>query len=148
MDQIELPGWRIEYDRSATVAMLARMPTSGPDSCHCAPCKNWAATRRNILPVEFQALLEELGIPLDREIEIIHFGRLESGQHFYGGWYHFVGHVLEGEQELAPHLRVDSFAWFFHAKPALLTDASAGLPIVQLEIEAEIPWLSNLPEAS
>ena len=36
---------------------------------------------------------------------------------------------------------------FFHSKPALLPDAFANLPVVQLEVAAEVPWLSDLTES-
>lgn len=148
MDAIEFHGWRIEYDRPATVAVYNRIPIGGPDTCGCAACRNWAATRRDVLPNNFQSLLDQLGIPLDCEIEVYHNCRLKSGLHSYGAWYHFVGHVLVGERESAPDIRLDGFACFFHSQPALLSDEFVDLPVVQLEVQAEIPWLSDVPESN
>lgn len=146
MDEIEFPGWQIKYDRPATVAAYDRISIGGPDACGCAACRNWAAIRREVIPNNFQSLLDQLGIPPDREIEVYHNGRLTSGLHSYGAWYHFVGHVSVGERELAPHVRLAPFAWYFHSHPALLDEAFARLPVAQLEVEAEIPWLSDVPE--
>jgi hypothetical protein len=147
MQILELPGWRIEYDRVATAAAYACAPVNGPEACGCGPCRNWAATRARLLPEAFRALLDRLGIPLDREAEVYHNARLESGLHSYGGWYHFVGRVLFGERECSPHVAVGPLAVYFHSQPAMLPEAFARQPVVQLEIDAEVPWLSEIPEA-
>ena len=146
MELLELPGWRIEYDRTATAAAHARAPAVGPETCGCNPCRNWAATRGRLLPEEFRRLLDRLGIPLDGEAEVYHNCRLESGVHSYGAWYHFVGRVLSGERECTPNVAFGPLSVYFHSKPALLAEALAGQPIVQLELVAEVPWLSDVPE--
>jgi hypothetical protein len=127
MQNLELPGWQILYDREATVAAHAKILTGGAESCGCDPCRNWANSRIRIIPVEFRDLLELLGIPLDREREVYHNCRLESGLHSYAGWYHFIGHVLTGEKEDAAPVAFGCFSIFFHSRPALLPTAFAGL---------------------
>jgi hypothetical protein len=146
--QLELPGWHIEFDRDATIAAYRQVTIGGPELCNCDYCKNWAQTRSQILPANFQELLGQLGIPSDRECEVYQCAKLETGLHQYGGWYHFVGHVLNGEREGSANIEFGSFSVYFHSKPALLPQAFAGLPVVQLEFEAKIPWLSNVPEPS
>src|SRR6516162_5187253 len=148
MELLELPGWRIEYDRPETVAAHSRAPTAGPETCGCDPCRNWAATRERLLPNGFRELLEQFGIPFDREAEVYHNGRLDSGLHSYGAWYHFVGRVLFGERDCSPNVVFNSFSVYFHSKPALLPEAFAGQPVVQLEVVAEVPWLSNVAETA
>ncbi len=147
MHHLELPGWQILYDHEATVAAHLKIPTGGARSCDCDPCRNWAASRVPIIPAEFRELLELLGIPLDREREVYHNCRLDSGLHSYAGWYHFIGQVLTGEQEDAALVAFGSFSIFFHSSPALLPKAFAGLAVVQLEFEAEVPWLSQIAES-
>jgi hypothetical protein len=147
MDLLDLPGWRIEYDRGATVAAYASTQTNGPEACGCDPCRNWATTRDGFFPRGFRELLDRLGVPFDGECEVYHNCRLKSGLHSYGGWYHFVGRVLSGEREGSPHVVFGPFSVFFHSSPALLPEAFAGQPVVQLEIVAEVPWLSGVPEA-
>src|SRR5262245_29774835 len=102
MKLLELPAWRIEFDRPATVAAHARVTVPAPEACGCDPCRNWARTRQRILPAAFLGLLDRLGVPIDREAEVYHICRLESGLHSYGAWYHFVGRVLYGELECSP----------------------------------------------
>jgi len=147
MELLELPGWRIEYDRPATTAAHARSLATGPEACGCEPCRNWAATRERLLPPEFRRLLDQLGVPFNREAEVYHMCRLESELHSYGAWYHFVGRVMFGERECSPHVAFGPFSVFFHSRPALLPEAFAGRPVVQLEVVAEVPWLSEVPEA-
>lgn len=147
MQSLELPNWNILFDREATVAAYARIPRGGAESCRCDPCRNWVESRGQILPRELRDLLERLGIPPDRDAEVYHDGRLDSGLHSYGGWYHFVGRVVRGEREDAPLLEFGFFRVFFHSSPGLVPEAFAGQPVVQLEFMAEVPWLSRIAEA-
>jgi hypothetical protein len=148
MQLLELPGWRIEYDCAATADAHLAAPAGGPESCGCAPCRNWAATRTVIFPTGFRELLARLGIPFDREADVYHNARLNSGLHCYGAWYHFVGRVLQGEKECAPNVLLGPFSVFFHSTPALLPEVFTGQPVVQLEVVAEVPWLSDVPEVA
>ena len=141
-----LPGWKIEYDREATTAVYGAKPPRGPAACACGSCRNWCASRERLLTIDFRNLLADLGIPFDHEIEVYHNGRLENGLHSYGGWYHFIGRVLFGERECSPNVVYGSFSAYFHSKPALLADGFIGQSVVQLEIEAQVPWLSDVPE--
>jgi hypothetical protein len=147
MELLELSGWRVEYDRPATVAAHACAPVTGPETCGCDPCRNWAATRERLLPESFRGLLDRLGIPPDREAEVYHNARLESGLHSYGAWYHFVGRVLSGERGCSSDVAFAPLSVYFHSQPALLPSAFDGQPVVQLEVVAEVPWLSDVPES-
>jgi hypothetical protein len=146
MDTLDLPGWKIQYDRDATIAAYKREQKNGPQTCGCNSCRNWCASRERLLPVELQTLLAQLGIPFDHEIEVYHNGRLENGLHSYGGWYHFIGSVRFGELERSTKVVYGEFSIYFHSKPALLSHSFSGWPVVQLEIEALVPWLSSIPE--
>jgi hypothetical protein len=146
MELLELPGWRIQYDRAATEWAYLQAPDVGPAACQCNACQNWVASRSQILPVQFLQLLAKLGIPPNREAEVYHNGRNESGLHSYGGWYHFVGKVLFGERECSAHVAFGPLAIWFHSQPQLVPPAFQGKPVVQLEIWTDVPWLSNIPE--
>src|SRR5439155_13856758 len=119
VELLTLPGWLIEYDRAAPVAAHARAPIAGAGVCGCAPCRNWAETRYRLLPDEFRKLLDRLGVPCDREAEVYHNCRLDSGLHSYGAWYHFVGRVVSGERECAPNVVFGAFSIYFHSRPSL-----------------------------
>ncbi len=147
MEHLDLPGWQIEFDRQATANAYTQIDSGGAETCVCDPCRNWAASRDQILSSEFREFLERLGISPDREVEAYHNCRLESGLHSYGGWYHFVGNVVSGEQEGAAPVRFGAFVVFFRSRPVMLHTAFAGHPVVQLEFAAEVPWLSNITES-
>lgn len=146
MEILVLPGWKIEYDRDATAAAYNGAVQRGPAACACGSCRNWCASRERLLSKDFRNLLDELGIPYDHEIEVYHNGRLENGLHSYGGWYHFIGRVLFGEHECSPNVDYGGLSVYFHSKQSLLADSFIGQPVVQLEIEAMVPWLSDVPE--
>jgi len=147
VDTLELPGWCIDYDRAATITGYAQISVGGPEKCNCDACRNWALTRDAILPREMRALLDRLGVPCGKECEVYHVCRLQSGLHSYGGWYHFVGCVNYGEKEVSPNVAIGPFSMYFFAGGALLPKPFDGLHTVQLDFVAEVPWLSNVPEA-
>lgn len=148
MKRLSLSGWQVAYDRDATLKAFANIVSGGPEICGCDPCRNWAETRESIHPSGFQELLSELGIPMNRESEVYHNCRLESGLHSYGGWYHFVGSIVSGYKELSPNVEYDSFSIYFSSQPALVEEEFANLAVVQLEFSAEVPWMSGVQEAS
>jgi hypothetical protein len=147
MEHLSLQDWEILYDREATRAAYSRITAGGAEFCNCAPCRNWVLSRHELLPVKFRDLLDRLGIPVERDAEVYHNARLESGLHSYGGWYHFVGKVERGERENASRLSFPPFTVYPHSRPVLVPQVFAGQPVVQLEFECEVPWLSDVPEA-
>lgn len=101
-------------------------------------------------------MLDDLGIASDREVEIYHMGRLPSGLHYYGGWFHFAGKILSGadaakqirENVWQPdlHASTDRFKFGFTSHVQQVRQTFVGLPLVQLEFTAEVPWLVNSKE--
>jgi hypothetical protein len=86
-------------------------------------------------------------------------GRSASGLHHYGGWFHFVGTIESGPSPWRPigdRSAVRTAADFdplsetlsigFHTNIALVREPFAGLPLVQLEIIAQLPWVIAAPE--
>jgi hypothetical protein len=84
--------------------------------------------------------------------------RLESGRHLYGGWFHFVGSLLPSEGEASDAAKsvwasnVDSgtefseFSFKFSERADLAHEPFKGLPLVQLEFLAKIPWVIDAEE--
>jgi hypothetical protein len=126
---------------------MIALPPPGENRAAAIRVEIGGATREQLLPPKFRDLLGQLGIPFDQETEVYHMCRLESGLHSYGAWYHFVGRVLFGELECSPNVVFGSISIFFHSSSALAPEAFARQPIVQLELDAEVPWLSAIPEA-
>ena len=90
-------------------------------------------------PAEALALFDRLGITYNREAESYHNGRLESGLHSYGGWFHFVGTIEEGENNFE---RIgEHFSICLSSHTALIPRVFGEQPVVQLEFETEVAWV-------
>ena len=151
MESIRFGRWELSCDPESTRKAYAALSIGGPEECGCDPCLNFAAARGEIYRPEILALLEKLGILPNREVEIYHMARLESGRHLYGGWFHFVGSIISGadaakqvaENVWQPDLEGTSeyFSLGFSSRLELVREPFAGLPLVQLEFTAKVPWV-------
>jgi hypothetical protein len=150
-DVIEIGRWKIASDVESTRKTYAATLMGGPEECGCTPCLNFAAQRNETYPPDVMRLFEQLGIAANREAEIYHMARLESGKHLYGGWFHFVGSIISGadaarkigENIWQPDLEAKSefFCLGFSARADLVRKPFEGLPLVQLEFTVKIPWI-------
>jgi hypothetical protein len=149
MEQVLFGRWRLQCDREGTREAFARIEIGGPEACGCCHCRNFAAARSQVYPAEVLSLFEGLGIDSRKEREVYHLTPLESGLHLYGGWFHFVGRIEEEGKELGKFDMESTgpFKLFFHEKPALVPESFEGLPLVQLEFEAQVPWVIEEHEA-
>ena len=148
---IEYGRWVIGSDPDATRIAYAELTRGSPEECGCDPCLNFAAQRNKIYSPRALALFEFLAIQPDREAEIYHMARLESGKHLYGGWFHFVGSIISGadaakqisENVWRPDLDIESenFSLGFTSRIELIPKSLKGLQLVQLEFTARIPWI-------
>jgi hypothetical protein len=149
---VEFGRWRLRCDPEATRRAYAGVPVGAPESCGCTPCRNFAAAREWAYPAEALALFESLGISPDREAEVYHLARVSPGWHKYGGVLHLVGAMEAGEDALRPDGAVDleavdgRFSLGFTAQAALVPPSFEGLPLVQLEFLADVPWVLAEPE--
>ena len=98
------------------------------------------------MPVKLQEFLDLLGVPLDGEVEVYHNCKLDSGLHSYGAWYHFVGKLLSGERDKPQALEFGSYSVSFRSDLDLLREEFKGQSVVQLDIHAEVTWVSDVPE--
>jgi hypothetical protein len=106
-------------------------------------CPSRNSRRKNeVYPAAVLELFGNLGIAANREADVSHFARLARGRHFYAGWFHFVGTILEGrdaavqiaENTWQPDLEpvTDRFKLGFTSRVALVAKAFEGLQVVQL----------------
>jgi len=145
--------WQIEYDADATCACYAEVAQGSQVTCSCGDCRNFAAALEHAFPPTTRAVLDQLGIDYRKPAEVYTTGRVDSGLHQYGGWFHFVGHIESGADawrrvdkegksftgELEP--LADKFRIGFTSRVSLLPEQFHGQPVVQLEFETEIPWV-------
>ena len=158
MESIHFGRWQLSCDPESTRKAYAAVRSGGPEECGCEPCLNFVAARDQIYGPDVLALLEKLGVSPNREVEIYHMARLESGRHLYGGWFHLVGSIVSGadaaekisENTWRPNLEESSeyFSLGFSSRLELVREPFAGLPLVQLEFTAKVPWVLARGEPS
>src|SRR5439155_15316125 len=118
--------------------------------CNCNQCRNFDAAAGRTFPSEFLALADTLGVDPTKPAELCHWCRESSGLYLTGGWFHFVGTILTGEdvmhwsdgtgtfrfEKLIPGLE-----YGFTAHRALVREVFSGLPVVQWEFQTRVPWV-------
>jgi hypothetical protein len=151
VESVRWGRWEINCDSDATRNAYGGVSLGAPEACGCHPCLNFVAARTQVYPANVFEVLEKLGISPNREVEIYHMARLPSGRHLYGGWFHFVGSIVSGADAARqvgeciwqPDLELadDNFRVGFSSRLALVRGPFAGLPLVQLEFSAKVPWV-------
>jgi hypothetical protein len=152
--------WQIEYDSDATRACYAQVAHGSQVKCSCSDCRNFAAALEHAFPPAARRVLDQLGVDYSKRAEVYSTGRVDSGLHQYGGWFHFVGAIESGADawrqfdkeaksftgELAQF--ADHFEIGFTSRIALLPDAFHGKSVVQLEFQTQIPWVIAEPQSA
>jgi hypothetical protein len=158
MKEIHFARWHLESDSEATRAAYA---TLDPDIATVGDWdsgRNWILARDQglVYPDAVLTLFTQLGIDYQRDAELYRVARLDSGLHKYGGWFHFVGTIVSGRDAMVPvgigafHHDLEqistNFALGFTARITLPEPSFKGHPVVQIEYDADIPWLLGEPE--
>ena|SRR5258705_13255309 len=131
-------GWEFEVDKEFTKETYAQVTASGTKTCTCNNCKNFAAYRDNIYPEEVKKLFLDLGIDINKEAEISHYGKVNNEKHMFSGWFHFKGRIIQGENlfmEINPNFTI-GFSKNYHC--AFFDDKN---DLVQIEFTTHIPWV-------
>jgi hypothetical protein len=142
----EFGQWRYTADRDGTIRAYVQEERGFTEKCGCADCRNFRLARGQVFPPAFVALLDQLGIDPEKEAEVYRNGRLPSGRHYYGGWYHFVG-TLDETGDFAPVDFGGGFtAWVCRSSAFRLASLKTA-NVVQLEFLSDaVPWLLDEPE--
>jgi hypothetical protein len=145
--------WLIDHDPEATFRCYARLPVG--TGCTCDQCRNFDAAADRTFPSEFVALLAALSVAPTKPAELCHYCREPSGLYLTGGWFHFVGSILAGEDAMHWENNTGTFRlevmgagleFGLTARLALVREVFAGLPVVQLEFQTRVPWVLAEPE--
>jgi len=161
MHDLTIGPWQLRVDPAATRAAHAT-PDAAGESCQCRECRNMDAAFAlpDAVPAELRALLAALGAEHATWARRFHVDALDSGLHLYGGWLHVVGELVAGPEcrtpigdgaifELALEPLGARAAVGFSRTIQLPPDVLAGRPLVQVELQVELPWvLAEPPEAS
>ncbi|HMI52928.1 MAG TPA: hypothetical protein VK525_15560 [Candidatus Saccharimonadales bacterium] len=137
---------KVVFDREATVELYRQTITDpGADTCVCIPCKNFAAQRGKVFPAPFDQFLRSLGIDPFKEWEAfgLDFG-VDPNGHLYGGWFLFIGGLVEGGDKQPEPQQQKPFAYWFTASFPTGT-LPIGPKYCAVEFLARIPWV--LPKA-
>ncbi|HYF02416.1 MAG TPA: hypothetical protein VEC36_03500 [Patescibacteria group bacterium] len=134
--------WTFAVDKQLTESIYANVLKGGAEECGCSMCRNYIQYRRNIYPIEIEQLFQNLGIDINKDFEIYHNTRLAQNLHSYGGWYNFAGKILkENESKIAVINPYFSIGFVQIDKPSVTFFENIKLPIVQVEIYFDIPWV-------
>ena len=139
MTKIDYREWIFDCDVEATQRAYESILVGGLEGCSCSGCRNFLEQRKSVFPQEVVNLFGELGINYERDAEIYHTARMESGLHLYGGWFHFIGSISkqpDGPAKVDEHFTID-----FLSDRALAAKSFKNQPLVQVEITAEVPWV-------
>jgi hypothetical protein len=131
-------------DREATIAAYKKTPLGGADECSCIYCKNFAQLRDKAYPIEFLAVLDQLGIDWKKETEVYELGAGRKGtDRLYGGWFDFVGEAVTGVEETIVGLVPEGFTFRFE-KSSLVSSAMPPGKTLQVCFNTYLSWV--LPE--
>ena len=145
--------WTICFDPELTRELYAKI---SPSSCECTDCANFRAAEGRGFSPPFLPLLGQLGIDPGKPSEICHLG--DSGEPMpTQGWFHFVGHLADGADawrkvgETSRNLDLEPFPGIkgigFSSRLAQMPEPFEGQPLIQLEFETVVPWVTAVPFA-
>jgi hypothetical protein len=155
MEVITIGRWRLRSYREQTLEAFAKIRTGSPEECGCEDCQNFIAVRHKAYPFAALAIFARLGIDPVKEAEIWHTHRDESGNHHYGGFFHFVGVIESGKDAKETVNGVGcfdlersegSFEFGFTSDAHLIPESFADKQLVQLEFQTLVPWVLNAKE--
>lgn len=125
-------------------------------TCTCSGCRNYARAAAGF-PPELLDFFRALGIDPQKPAEVYVNCTRADGRLWYGGFYHLRGTLLQGEGGWRPVSADETSrisAWdrescyraaedFYVAftQEAALVDPDFPRPVLQLELDAAIPWL-------
>jgi len=100
MESINIFGWELEIDPTATAQDYAAGESGFPEKCGCLYCRNFIAARHLAYPEPFIRLLSRLGVPQNREFDVTAWREAEPGVILYDGIFYFVGRIVSGPEKL------------------------------------------------
>ena len=148
---LQIGRWSVRCDPELTRQLYAR---TSAIACECADCANFRAAGEEAFPLPFLHLLQQFGIDSAKPAKLCHFGT--SGEPMpTQGWFHFVGHLDGGADawrqtnETTHSLDAEPFPGMksagFTARLSQVPAPFEGQPLVQLEFEAIVPWVTAAP---
>ncbi|MCY7348355.1 MAG: hypothetical protein LH614_19340 [Pyrinomonadaceae bacterium] len=156
MRKVRFRDWEFEVDSELTRETYAKVIGGFSEGCDCQYCLNYHPQKDEIFPKEIRTLFENLGIDYHKESEclssfdISEFSNTDeylSKLHGYSGWFHFYQNILSGKECFDRNSNTydstqitENFSIGFR-KSKDLNFFEFGIPLVQVEFGAKIPWI-------
>lgn len=141
--ELRLAQQTVLFDQDATAALYRDTITvPGADSCKCISCQNFAAQRGRVFPEAFIQFLKELGVDPLKEWEAFDYdfdARNAKRSVLCGGWFLFVGQVVEGLDKRREQPD-EGFAYWFTTNFPTGT-LPPHLKLCAVEFLGQIPWV-------
>ena len=145
--------WSIRFDPELTRELYA---DTSVISCECTDCTNFRAAGEAAFSPPFVHLLQQLGIDPCKPAELCHYGASGEAMPTHG-WFHFVGSLEAGADawrqtsKTTSNLDSEPFPGIksigFTSRLSQVPTAFNGHPVVQLEFETTVPWVTAVPLA-
>ena len=144
-------NYTVDIDVEKTKQTYKKLPLLS-QGCNCDGCLNFEKAA-DVLPETVRAFFHNLGIDLKRIVECYVNCKTMDGNLFYGGFCHVCGTLIEGKSawvnisdthtyydpNIAYRLN-DNFSISFQEE-CLMIEEQFEAPILQIEFEANIPWV-------
>lgn len=139
MTELRLGDQLVRYDRDATLTAYVRLKRGSAEMCGCNVCRNFLAQRDSVYPQHFLKLLDQLGIDLTKEGDLYEEGPLADNVQPSGGWFYFVGEVVEAGDRLTEMGR--DFQCFIRSAGATSVTKLFGDSVCALEFTTRVRWV-------
>lgn len=124
--------------------------------CDCAGCRNFRKAYP-LIPDAVQGLFRQLGVDIGNPAEMTAYVSHDGNMTLYAGFYHICGSILESPKLFIPFdekcstldidattkLTPDHFVYF--TRECGLVKKGFPTPIIQLDIQGDIPWVLEEP---
>lgn len=142
MTNLQLGDQLVAHDTAASVAAYAEITNGGAERCGCLYCRNFIPQRSRAYPPEFINLLSRLGIDFTKEGEVFHCGTLDNGSQLYGGWFYFVGTLIEaGNRAKTERAAFESGFRYWFTKSFPRPPHCFEQDVTAVEFVTQVPWV-------
>jgi len=141
MEKIEFMDWLLEVDVDKTKEFYNKEF----ELCDCLYCENYRKACK-YLSLSVKELFAMLGIHPSKPSHLSEFGEMADGMRIYGGCYHLVGKIVEGEYctsstwNDANTAEIGNFTIGFE-KDLMFVHDDFPHPVLQIGFEAKMPWV-------
>lgn len=111
------------------------------DDCRCQGCRNYEIAV-DFLPKEVKDFFDMIGADMKKSPEVYVNCLNEDNTLFYGGFYHICGTIIRKQPDGETFTISENYRIWVEEHSDLLED-NFPLPVIQLEISANIPWVLN-----